>query len=274
MDRFFLQDPPHHGTAVLTDEEAHHLLHVLRGKPGEQVVLFDGRGSEYTAEIVSTTRRDVQLRILESRSVCRERKTPLTLAVTLPKGDRQKWLVEKLTELGVTRLISLATQRSVATAERGTLVKLRRCVIEASKQCRRNQLMEITEPMTWQTFLSLCVSARSAMDSSVDVSMEKNLPRRWWIAHPLETAAPLTELWMSGVNGMEPSFSMDSVSSTDRTSSELAYGIVAVVGPEGGFTDEEVSAAIRVGFRPLSLGSRILRIETAAIAIAAVEPPT
>lgn len=285
MDRFFLYEPPCRETATLTDEEAHHLLHVLRGRPGEQVTLFDGHGCEYTAEIISTTRRDVQLRVLESRMISRERAVPLTLAVTLPKGERQKWLVEKLTELGVTRLIPLATQRSVATVERGTLAKLRRGVIEASKQCRRNWLMEITEPMTWQTFLSQCSSIGS------------HSRLRWWIAHPLETADPLTALWTKSesdgeIGGENPAKLADSAYSTpsmvltnsqktvesaelgrESMESALSRGVVAAVGPEGGFTDEEVSAAIQLGFRPLSLGARILRIETAAIAIAAVEPP-
>ncbi len=84
--------------------------------------------------------------------ISREPRVELTLAVALPKGERQKWLVEKLTELGAARLVPLITERGVAQPVEAAMVRLRRAVIEASKQCERNRLMEIAPPRGgWST---------------------------------------------------------------------------------------------------------------------------
>ncbi|MFM7738093.1 MAG: RsmE family RNA methyltransferase, partial [Planctomycetota bacterium] len=97
----------------LPQAEAHHFLNVLRGKVGDEIGLLDGCGQEATAEVISARKNAVTVRVTELRTVDREPRRKLTLAVSLPKGDRQKVLVEKLTELGVQRLVPLKTQRSV-----------------------------------------------------------------------------------------------------------------------------------------------------------------
>src|SRR5205823_14535109 len=89
-----------------------------------------------------------ELSIIERREVSRELSFSLTLAVALPKGERQKWLIEKATELGVTRIVPLVTERGVAQPVESALDRLRRGVIEASKQCGRNRLMEIAQSKT------------------------------------------------------------------------------------------------------------------------------
>src|SRR5690606_32869891 len=102
---------------TLDGSEAHHLLHVLRAAPGMSVTLFDGSGAEFEAEVAACKRSTIELRILQRREVDRELPYPLVLGVPLPKGDRQRWIVEKAVELGVTRLVPLITERSVATGE-------------------------------------------------------------------------------------------------------------------------------------------------------------
>jgi 16S rRNA (uracil1498-N3)-methyltransferase len=147
--------------------------------------------------------------------------------VPLPKGDRQRWIVEKAVELGVSCLIPLHTERSVATGDKGG-EKLDRYVIEASKQCERNRLMEIAQPMAWSDWLATAPTTA-----------------RRWVADPTGCALP----------------------SIDREASAPTF---AAVGPEGGFTDQELIAARDAGWDVVALGPRILRIETAAIALAAV----
>ena len=133
--------------------EAHHLIHVMRGKVGDTVELFDGGGSEFTAEIRRVGRSEVELAIVEVRGVDREAAVAVTLAVALPKGDRQRWLVEKATELGVSRLVPLITSRGVAQPVDRGLDRLRQTVIEASKQCGRNRLMEISPAVAWDEYV-------------------------------------------------------------------------------------------------------------------------
>ena len=149
-ERFFVDAAITTERATLRGAEAHHLLHVMRAKTGDEVQLFDGSGSQFTARVEQLSRSQVELVVLIGEAVDRESTVALTLAVALPKGDRQRWLVEKAVELGVTRIVPLSTKRSVAEISAATLDRLRRIVVEASKQCGRNRLLEITEPQNWQ----------------------------------------------------------------------------------------------------------------------------
>ncbi len=136
--RYYSAAPLTSPRATLDGGEAHHLLHVLRATPGMRVVLFDGSGCEFDAEVASCGRAIVELAIVGRREVNRELAQPLVLGVPLPKGDRQRWLVEKAVELGVTRLVPLRTEHSTELGENAS-GKLDRYVIEASKQCGRNR---------------------------------------------------------------------------------------------------------------------------------------
>jgi 16S rRNA (uracil1498-N3)-methyltransferase len=225
--RFFVESPiGEAASARLVDSEAQHLAKVMRAKLGDEVTLFDGSGQEFTGRISAIGKSAVDLEIVQRRPIDRELRNPLTLAVSLPKGDRQKVLVEKLVELGVTRLIPLDTQRSVAEGTPAALARLLRQVIEASKQCGRNRLMEIAEPLT----LSRLIETTAAAELRV-------------LAHPAGGA----------LSALSPS----------------AAATVAI-GPEGGFTDDEIAAAQAAGWEIVAFGPRTLRIETAALALAAL----
>ena len=237
--RFFVETPITGHTATLIEAEAHHLLHVMRAKAGTEVILFDGTGCEFTAKVGKLGRQTIELAVLHRAEVSRELARPVTLAVALPKGDRQKWLVEKATELGVTRLIPLKTERGVAQPVDQAIVRLRRSVIEASKQCGRNVLMEITEPVAWPV-----LGAREEAQGRMRV-----------IAHPGSES-----LNKVGVPGWQAQRSPQS---------EFAGGMIAAVGPEGGFSPAEVELAQSNNWQCIGLGQSILRVETAALAIAA-----
>lgn len=235
LDRYFSDHPIEGDEAILAGPEAHHLVHVMRAKPGTQVVLFDGCGAEFLAEVQAVGRGAVRLTILSQRIVDRELPREIILGAALPKGDRQKWLVEKAVELGVQRIIPLVTERSVAQPTSPALDRLRRHVIEASKQCGRNRLMEVAHPLDFATF----------------VRTPQNTLLRW-IAHPnpaqTSSPAPVPEM----------------------PCGETVGPVWMAVGPEGGFTEEEIAAALHAGWQPVTLGPRILRVETAAIFLVAL----
>ena len=237
-ERFFSSEPVTGERAVLDGPEAHHLLHVMRTTVGESVTLFDNSGAEFTAIVEKSGRSQVELRVIERHEIDRELPLPLIMGVALPKGDRQKWLVEKLTELGVTALVPLTAERGVAQPAAAALDRLRRAVIEACKQCGRNRLMNIAEPQ-------ICADWFSPR------------PAGWLESSDSEPPATLRLLAHPGGT------SLSKLDLTRTLPTELA------IGPEGGFTDDEVASATAAGWQPVDLGPRILRVETAAVALAA-----
>jgi 16S rRNA (uracil1498-N3)-methyltransferase len=218
-DRFYVNYPLHPGPIEITGPEAHHLATVLRARPGDAVCLFNGDGGEYPAVVADVGKKLVMLEIAERRTVNRELDFRFEVAAPLPKGDRGDFLVEKLTELGVTRFVPLRTRRSVVHPR---VERLERAVIEASKQCGRNVLMQISPPKDWE-----------------DYSRDTALPGVRLLAHPGGRALP-----------------------------EHRGDLVIAVGPEGGFTDDEIVSADAAGWQTIDLGPRTLRMETAALAFA------
>ena len=229
-DRYFVQSPIAADRAVLEGPEAHHLIHVMRAKPGAMVTLFDGSGLEFQASVESVGRSQVQLAILSRQEVDREAQAKIILGVALPKGDRQRWLVEKCTELGVAELAPLDTARGVAEGGEKSLERLRRSVVEASKQCGRTRLMQIAAVRSWTEFIT---SAKTGLRL---------------VAHP--GGAPAARILQQSLTA-------------------ISQPVHIAIGPEGGLTDAEIELAKQHGWQPVDLGRRILRIETAAVALAA-----
>ncbi|MCU0703561.1 MAG: 16S rRNA (uracil(1498)-N(3))-methyltransferase [Fimbriiglobus sp.] len=223
-DRFYTPDLLSPGEWTLSGPDAHHMTTVRRFVPGDAVVLFNGDGGEYPAEVVAIGKKQVTLQILRRDAVCREVPFPVVVGSALPKGDRTDYLIEKLVEVGCTRFVPLITERSVVIPKENTLAKLERQVIEASKQCGRNVLMQIAPPRLWAEFVHLA-----------------DLPEVKYVLHTIGGETPQA----------------------------LGGGVVFAVGPEGGFSAAEVSAATIAGWRVASFGPRVLRVETAALVVAA-----
>jgi 16S rRNA (uracil1498-N3)-methyltransferase len=236
-ERFYVEPAIQSPRVTLAGDEARHLAAVMRAQPDDEVTLFDGSGVEFTCRVVQVGKRESELEVVERREVSRELPFRLTLAVALPKGERQKWLVEKLTELGVTRLVPLVTERGVAQPTAAALDRLRRGVIEASKQCGRNRLMEIGEPVGAEFFSESLSSAIRIVADPAGMDLSSVMPK-------------------GAAGGNAGSISN-------------ASDWLAAVGPEGGFTATELAAASAAGWQLVTLGPRILRVETAAIALAA-----
>ena len=223
-DRFYTSQPLSLGDVSLDGDEAKHLATVRRFGAGDRVVLFNGDGHEYAAEVIEAGKRLVTLRVGSVDSPNRERPFPLTVAAAIPKGDRCDFLIEKLVELGVTTFIPLIAERSVVIPKIEKREKWERAVIEASKQCGRNVLMKIDYPCPWDALLQ-----------------RFGVPCTRYVLHTGPDLTPLT-------------------SANDA--------VLVAIGPEGGLTDPEIAEAIDAGWQLRSLGPRILRIETAAIAAA------
>ena len=226
-ERFFLRSAPRAGRALLAGDEARHLVRVLRAAVGDEIRVFDGSGDEWPARVAAIGRDEVLLEVGPAVAAVAPAGVPLTIAVALPKGERQKWLVEKLTELGTARLVPLVTSRGVAEATSAAVERLHRGVVEACKQCGRSALMEIAAPAT--------------------------------VAEVCATVPAGGRMILCDRAG--PALAPDALGA--------ATAIVALVGPEGGFTPEEIAAATGAGAMRAGLGPHVLRVETAAVAIAA-----
>lgn len=215
---------------VLGGAEARHLSSVLRLGPGDVVELFDGRGVCARAEIVGGDRREIELNVSELEHDPPRSGPEVVLATAIPKGDRVRSLVEKATELGVDRLVPLKTHRSVVHPRDGKQKKMQQAVIAACKQCDRNRLMQIDPLTAWDDLL--------AVESQSLVIAQRGATA------PGETIVELL--------------------------AESTRSLVLCVGPEGGWTDAELAAAEAAGAAVVGLGRHVLRIETAAVTLAAL----
>jgi 16S rRNA (uracil1498-N3)-methyltransferase len=207
----------------------HYLAHVLRARPGDKVVLFDGAGQEADAIIEVVAEAGLVLSVSAPRAAA-TRGAPITLLCGLLKGEKMDLVIQKATELGAARIVPLVTDRSVVRLdeERGEARRARwsRIAAEAARQSRRADVPEIAAPTDFGA--ALAAAAPHALRL---------------LLHEGETA-PL------------------------RLDEPLE--VVVAVGPEGGFSPEEVAAARAAGFQVAGLGPRVLRAETAAIAALAV----
>jgi 16S rRNA (uracil1498-N3)-methyltransferase len=233
LTRVFVDVPLAAGTTVaLTGDAANHVTRVLRLREGDALALFDGRGGEYAARISQMQRGGVRVDVSEHSAIERESPLELTLLQSIARGERMDLIVQKATELGVTRIVTFASERSVVRldatqAERKT-GHWRAVAVAACEQCGRNRIPLVEVPVDYMTAIGVEAALKLLLDPVA--------------------SAPLTGR------------------GTD------ARSIALLVGPEGGFTDAESELARRAGFEPRHMGPRVLRTETAAIsALAALQ---
>ena len=224
-------------SATLNADETRHLRDVLRLTIGDEVYVFDGEGREFRCAVAEVDRTSARLRIIEEVSAASPESTlKLTLAVALLKGEKFDLIVQKATELGVTSLIPIITSRadvkikSDDDAER-KITRWRRIALEATKQCGRARLLKIERPVSFSDLVDQSANAVRFMFAERDGSSFDSLLDAF-------TAKP--------------------------------DNVIALIGSEGGFSDEEIDQARDSGCKIVTLGGRIMRAETAAIAIAAL----
>lgn len=235
--RVFVARPLVSGERVeLPEDAAHHLVQVLRRKPGDPLVLFNGEGGEFEAQLDAAGKRGATAVVGKWREVSHESPLRITLAQCVSKGDRMDYTLQKATELGVWRVVPLTSERSVVRldAERQArkLEHWRGVVVSACEQSGRTRVPE--------------VQALESLDA--------------WLDH--DSAAPGPKLVLApGARG-----------SLRQRAAPAERHLTLLVGPEGGLSIGEIGAAEDAGFEPLSMGPRVLRTETAGVAaIAALQ---
>ncbi len=220
---------------VLEDAEAHHCIDVLRLGVGSRIVIFDGHGSEITAEITAIGKGKAHLKDLMSVKM-EPLRCAITLAQAIPKGKNMELIVQKATELGVAKIVPLLSDRAVvqlsdeeARKKRG---KWQQVVVEAAKQCGQNWLPDIAEPIR---------------------------PKKFFAEFD-RYELPLIASLQQDARGLKVTLADFREQHGRRPSSALM-----LIGPEGDFTPAEASSAKTAGCIPVSLGPIVLRAETAAI---------
>jgi 16S rRNA (uracil1498-N3)-methyltransferase len=226
-------------TATIAGDEARHLRDVLRLNRGDEVFLFDGAGREYRCVIEAVERTSSSLKVIEEvEPAASESPLKLTLAVALLKGEKFDLVVQKTTELGVAQVVPVVTTRADvrlhgnADSEK-RVTRWQRIALEAAKQSGRAVVPRIITPIHF----SALVANQELFDTERIMFSERG-------------GAPLSDTY------------------THRTGEPGA--MVALVGSEGGWTDEEIAAARETGWRIVTLGGRTLRAETAAITVTAL----
>lgn len=234
MPRFFCPTPLTTGTALALPAGAARHVQVLRLQPGDAITLFNGQapGGEFEATVTHMGRSDVQVEVGPHRSTEREPVRHVHLAVGMPANDRMDWLVEKATELGVASLQPLMSERSV----------LRLAGDRADKKVAH-----------WQ---SVAVAA-----------CEQCGGNRVPMIHPMQSLAGWLKALPASESTQRMLLSLAAGSTPLHTHATAALPTLCFLsGPEGGLSPAEEAAAIAAGFAPVSLGPRVLRSETAALA--------
>ena len=234
MRRFFIEpgaaDKP---DVSITGSEARHIRNVLRLKPGDTIRLFDGTGIEYEAAITNLTGSRAELSIIAKATTAAEPPIELTIAQGYLKEKKMDSLIPSLCELGMSRWLPFISQRSVPKPDQkrldARLERWQKIARESLKQCRRSVLPQISTPVSF--------------DDVLEFGRSCDLKILFW---EQETSL------------------FDHNSRTDSENS--AKSVLIVLGPEGGFDDQEVEKARNLGFTISGLGPRILRAETATIA--------
>ena len=216
------------GEITLPAQAGEHLVRVLRLETGAHFVLFDGAGGEYTASLAAAGRQ-VRARVLDHRPVERESMLDITLLQGIARGERMDLIVQKATELGVTRIVPLIAERSVVKIDAKQRERKRAhwqsIVVSACEQCGRNRIPPVADPKSPADAIAAlaagntrCLLAADATDSLADIASRPPAP------------------------------------------------MVLLIGPEGGLADNEEKHAVANGFIACRLGPRVMRTETAGLA--------
>jgi len=236
MARFFVSQPQiEEGMLKIEGDEVKHVRKVLRLKKEDEIIVFDGLGKEYGGTIVEEGPSSVVIKVENIFFSKRDSFLEITLAQSLLKGDKMDYLVQKATELGVKEIVPFFSSRSVPLLEKSRRLKRHhrweRIAIEASKQCGRGVVPKIESLQGYSDMLQTVPQDRLRL-----------------------------VLWeREGIKLKEV---------LER--SEEKKRIFFIVGPEGGFSQEEVEEAEKAGFIPITLGNRILRAETTSLCLLSI----
>lgn len=236
MSRFFVPKEAVRGNNIfISGKEAHHILDVMRLKPLDKIVAFDGTGKEYVGFIKDAKRGALTVEIVETKAPLGVETSRITLIQALPKKEKIDYIVEKATELGVAEIIPVITDRTIprwdASKKSAQAERWRKIAREAAKQCGRADIPHIDRIMPFSE------SVKGATD------------------YDLALIAALTE---------------ETVKLKEALSGFRGGRISIAIGPEGDFTSNEVRLARQSGFKPVNLGPRVMKSDTAGLASLAI----
>lgn len=220
------------GRAVIGGEEFKHITKVLRMKAGDALTLCDGQGRFCEGVIFSVGEKSVEIEITAEYSAPTEPRLKITLFQAIPKNPKLEFIIQKATEIGAVKIVPMNTARIVAKLEKDNKIdRLRKIAHEAAKQSRRGIVPEVTAPVSFETAVEMAAECSLAV-----------------IPYEDERKISLKECLRG----------------------KSAETLAIMIGPEGGFEEEEISLACRRGVLPATLGRRILRTETAGLVTAAI----
>ena len=236
MPRFYIPHPHvENGLLRIEGDEVRHIRKVLRLKTGDEILVFDGQGKEFQGTIVEEERSSVVVGIQRTLSLEGDSPLEVTLAQSLLKGEKMDYLIQKATELGVKEIVPFFSSRSVPRLEKSRSLKRyhrwEKIAVEASKQCGRGVVPKIEPLQEYPDML-----------------------------HGASTDHLRLILWEK--EGIKLKEMLEASKERKR--------IFFVIGPEGGFSRDEIEKAERVGFVAVSLGRRILRAETASLCLLSI----
>jgi 16S rRNA (uracil1498-N3)-methyltransferase len=210
----------------LEEAPAHHLSKVLRMQVGRELIVFNGLGGEYVAVIENISKKNVSVKIVNFTAENRQSPLQLELAIGVSRGERMDWVLQKATELGVTKITPLITARTEVKLKGERADKKnqhwQQTIISACEQCQRNLLPELAEPTLLDDWLSTC---------HADLK---------FVLHHRDNQG--------------------------LAQAKTAASVALLIGPEGGLSESEITQARAQAFLPLTLGPRVLRTETAPVA--------
>lgn len=238
MSRFFVNcSDILNNTIKITGEDVGHIKKVLRLKCGDHITVCDGQGMDYHVRIDRVEEDSVYTFILDSFKSLTEPPVEITLLQGLPKSDKMDYIIQKCVELGVNRIVPVVTERTIVKIDSGKDAQKKaerwnKISKEASKQCNRGIIPKVDVPVSFNEALDIVKNSDLAL-----IPYEKE-----------------------ALNGLRRILS-------DRRN---ASSICVMIGPEGGFTEKEVELAVNTGAFPVTLGPRILRTETAGVAVVSI----
>lgn len=234
MNRFFCQSKNISLDKIIIDdkEQAHHIRDVLRLKQGEKVVIFDEKGSEYNC-VIKELDKQIALSVIGKNEAPKNKSMFLTIACAIPKKSKMEDIIDRLTQLGVDKIIPLETERVIVKLNKEKKIKKverwQKIALSASEQSQRNNVPVIDPVTNFKKTLLNC--------DGYDLKLIPTL---------IGKRKTLKEIFVQA----------------------MPKKILVLIGPEGDFSREEVESAKKSNFIPVSLGDLVLRVETAAISVA------
>jgi len=228
MPKFFVNKEQISGDVItITGEDTLHISKVLRMSEGDSLTICDGEGNDYYAVIISITKNEITARVVTKKRCEAEPIVQVTLFQALPKQGKMEYIIQKNTELGVTKIVPVYSKRCVVKPS-DKLSRWQKVAVEAAKQCGRGVIPEITEVVTFDEALnqlSLCEGAIMLYECERETRLK------------------------------------------DVIGGNKFTNIGILIGPEGGFDETEVHKAKNSNIQTITLGKRILRTETAGAAV-------